>query len=208
MRERAVTFDVGQVQAMPARLNLNLFDDVCVVAVRQSNAEAGPVPVWNGSIEGVPGSQVTIIFNPGAAAGSIVIPPQAFNLELVRDGVYRISEVDVTRYPNELPPMTPRRRPLPGQRVAGGTIAGRDALDPTRSASDRAAPSRCAADGDPHDSGPPDEAADTEEEAAVAGRSMRRSCGGERSPRTTPSACRVSDWAGRHRRVRPSPAGP
>jgi len=107
VRERVVSFDVEQVQAMPARLDLNLFDDVCVVAVRQPDAEAGPVPVWTGSIEGIPGSQVTIIFNPGAAAGSIVMPPQAFNLEMVRDGVYRIREVDVTRYPNEAPPMTP-----------------------------------------------------------------------------------------------------
>lgn len=107
VRERAVTFEVGQVQAMPARLRLNLFDDVCVVALRQPNAEAGPVPVWNGSVEGVPGSQVTIIFNPGAVAGSIVVPPQAFNLELVRDGIYRVREVDVTRYANELPPLTP-----------------------------------------------------------------------------------------------------
>jgi hypothetical protein len=107
VRERVVSFDVEKVQAMPARLDLNLFDDVCLVAVRQSAAEPGPVPVWSGSVEGAPGSQVTFIFNPGAAAGSIVAPPRAFNVEPVRDGVYRIREIDVTRYPNEQPPVTP-----------------------------------------------------------------------------------------------------
>jgi hypothetical protein len=107
VRERAVTFNVDQVKAMPATLTLNLFDDLCVVAMRQQNVEAAPVPVWMGTVEGVLDSQVTIIFNPGAAAGNIVMPPKAFQLELVSGEVYRVREVDVTKYANELPPMTP-----------------------------------------------------------------------------------------------------
>jgi hypothetical protein len=118
VRDRIVTFDVEKVETLPARLDLNLFDDVCVVAVRRPDAVAGPVPVWTGSIEGVPGSQVTIVFNPGAVAGSVVMPPRAFNLEMVRDGVYRIREVDVTRYPNEQPPMTPPGAPGAGTPTA------------------------------------------------------------------------------------------
>ena len=154
VRERVVSFDVGTVQAMPARLDLNLFDDVCVVAVRQLDAEAGPVPVWTGSIEGVPGSQVTIIFNPGAAAGSIVMPPQAFNLELVRDGYYRIREVDVTKYPNELPPMTPppsMAAPGAGSPAAPPTATSPGATPPTAPPPPTGAPSTAA----PPTGGPP-----------------------------------------------------
>lgn len=113
VRERVVSFDVNAVMGMPARLDLNLFDDMCVVAVRQPDAPSSPVPVWNGSVDGVPGSQVIIVFNQGTAAGSIVMPPRAFNLDLVRDGIYRIREVDVTKYPNEKPPLSPPPPPLP-----------------------------------------------------------------------------------------------
>jgi hypothetical protein len=111
LRQRAVTFDDGQLKAMPASLALNLFDDLCVTARRQPG-EAAPVPVWTGTIDGVAGSQVTFIFNPGAVAANIVMPPRAYQLELVRDGLYRLREVDPSKYANELPALTPPP-PLP-----------------------------------------------------------------------------------------------
>lgn len=106
LRQRAVTFDVNQLKAMPASLPLNLFDDVCVTARRQPG-EAGPVPVWSGTVDDAVGSQVTFVFNPGAVAANIVMPPRAYQLELVRDGLYRLREVDPSKYGNEHPALTP-----------------------------------------------------------------------------------------------------
>jgi hypothetical protein len=106
LRQRAVTFDVNQLKTMPASLALNLFDDLCVTARRQPR-EAAPVPVWTGAIDGAAGSQVTFIFNPGAVTANIVMPPRAYQLELVGDGLYRLREVDPSKYGNELPALTP-----------------------------------------------------------------------------------------------------
>lgn len=124
VRERLVTFDVARVQKLPATLDLNLFDDVCVTAVLQQSPAAGPVAMWTGAVKGVSGSQVTLIFNPGAAAGSIVMPPHAYQLELAREGVYRVREVDTAKYANEMPPMTP---PAPG---AAPRVAPTDPASP------------------------------------------------------------------------------
>ena len=111
VRERAVTIDVERLRAMPDRLTLNLFDDACLVAVRRGGDVAGPVPVWNGSVEGVEGSQVTIVLNDNVVSGSVATPSQSFQIELVADAMHRVREVDASRYPNEHPPLTPPSPP-------------------------------------------------------------------------------------------------
>lgn len=114
VRERAVTIDLDRLQAMPDRLTLNLFDDVCLVALKRGGpSDRSPVPVWTGIIEGVAGSNVTVVLNAGVVSASVISPPHAYQVELMNGDVHRVREVDGSKYPNEHPPLTPPPAPPP-----------------------------------------------------------------------------------------------
>jgi hypothetical protein len=104
LRSRAVRIDMAQVRSMPDRLVLNVFDDTCLRAVRQPDPSgASPVPVWTGTVDGVPGSTVSIVLNENIVVASIAHAPSAFVVEPWAGDVYRVREVDPSRYPRELP---------------------------------------------------------------------------------------------------------
>ena len=99
VRQRAVRVDFARMGASAERLVLNLFDNVCLTAVRDrrpANADQ-----WTGAIEGVPNSTVTIVTSGGTAIGSIVSPPRTFQIRLLRDDIHLINEVDPSKYPKE-----------------------------------------------------------------------------------------------------------
>jgi hypothetical protein len=100
LRQRAVRVDFARMEASPARLVLNLFDNVCLTAMRDPNAPPGP-DQWIGVIEGVPHSAVTIVTSGRTAIGSIVSPPRTFQIRLLRDDIHLINEVDPSKYPRE-----------------------------------------------------------------------------------------------------------
>jgi hypothetical protein len=106
VRQRTVRIDFSKLDATAARVTLNLFHDVCLVAVRdQSAPEAGAGEVWTGTIEGVAGSSVTIVTTSHAATGNIVSPPHTYQIRVLRDDVHLVNEVDPSKYPNEKNPI-------------------------------------------------------------------------------------------------------
>jgi hypothetical protein len=105
VRQRAVRIDFSRLEPSAPRLTLNLFDDVCLVAVRQQPAEGVPAgQVWTGTIEGVEGSSVTLVTESGAVIGNIVSPPRTYQIRVLRDDVHLVNEVDPSKYPNERNP--------------------------------------------------------------------------------------------------------
>ncbi|MGH9370294.1 MAG: hypothetical protein ACRD15_02050 [Vicinamibacterales bacterium] len=102
MRQRAVRIDFSQLETSPNRLALNLFDDVCLIAIRDraAPAEAG-TDVWSGSIEGVPNSSVTLVTTSGTVIGTVISPPGAYQIRLLRDDVHLVNQVDPSKYPKE-----------------------------------------------------------------------------------------------------------
>jgi hypothetical protein len=100
LRQRAVRVDFARMEASPERLVLNLFANVCLTAVRDRKASPNP-DQWTGVIEGVPNSVVTIVTTGRTAIGSIISPPRAFQIRLLRDDIHLINEVDPSKYPKE-----------------------------------------------------------------------------------------------------------
>jgi hypothetical protein len=100
MRRRPVRIDRTPLDGTPNALALNLFDDVCLTAVRDSGtpSEDG---IWVGTIEGVPASRVTLVTRSGVMIGTIVSPPDSFQIRLLRDDVYVVTQVDPSKYPKE-----------------------------------------------------------------------------------------------------------
>jgi hypothetical protein len=100
LRQRAVRVDFSRIEASAARLVLNLFEDVCLNAVR--DPEAPPKPdMWTGGVEGVQNSRITIVTTGRTAIGTIVSPPRTFQIRLLRDDIHLINEVDPSKYPRE-----------------------------------------------------------------------------------------------------------
>jgi hypothetical protein len=100
MRRRAVRIDLAQLDGTRDTVSLNLFDDVCLVAMRTSGgqAESG---IWVGTIAGVPESRVTLVTKSGTVIGTIVSPPDAFQIRFLRDDVDIVTQVDPSKYPKE-----------------------------------------------------------------------------------------------------------
>jgi hypothetical protein len=106
VRQRAVRIDFSKLDAGSARLTLNLFDDVCLVAVRdRAVPEPSAGQVWTGTIEGVAGSSVTIVTTSHAATGNIVSPPHTYQVRVLRDDLHLVNQVDPSKYPNEKNPI-------------------------------------------------------------------------------------------------------
>jgi hypothetical protein len=108
LRQRAVRIDASKLESGPARITLNLFDNACLVAVRDQASTGEAVgAAWTGTIEGVPGSSATFVIQSGVLIGSIVSPPKAYQVRPVRGDIYVVTEVDPSKYPNERNPGTP-----------------------------------------------------------------------------------------------------
>ncbi|MGH9310713.1 MAG: hypothetical protein ACRD1U_15160 [Vicinamibacterales bacterium] len=106
VRQRAVRVDFSKLDASAPRVTLNLFEDVCLTAVRDQSAPEAPAgQVWTGTIEGVAGSSVTIVTAAHAATGNIVSPPHTYQIRVLRDDVHLVNQVDPSKYPNEKNPV-------------------------------------------------------------------------------------------------------
>jgi hypothetical protein len=112
IRERAVTVDFSKLDPPPARLVLNLFGDVCLVAIRDK-ADA-PGGVWTGTIEGSKDGDVSLVMKSDTLIGSVVSPPRYFQIRLLRDAVHVIRQVDPSKSRREgLPSAPPSVGPRP-----------------------------------------------------------------------------------------------
>lgn len=106
-----------------APLHLNLFDDVAVLATRESvRTDSLGFTSWTGRIAGAPFSTVTISRRADTVSGHIGFDGRIFVLEPAGAGLYRIAEVDQTRFPPEMPPL-----PAPGPPARAGAAEERGA---------------------------------------------------------------------------------
>ena len=99
-----VRFNVLQAVADPAlsadRVVLTLLDGVTVTAVEQRvNWMAPDRYVWVGTVEGVPGSQVSLVVNKGVLVGEVTMGGQAYQVRPVRENKHLVFEVDRSAFP-------------------------------------------------------------------------------------------------------------
>jgi hypothetical protein len=105
IRQRAVRVDFARLETMPSEVSLNLFDDVCLVATRDETGAGQPGgEVWTGTIRGVPQSNVTLVLTSRTLIGTVISPPRAFQVRLLRDDVHLVNQVDPSKYPKEKEP--------------------------------------------------------------------------------------------------------
>jgi len=78
----------------PTRLTLNLFDDTIVTAVldRLEGGFAGVT--WIGRLEGIPGSEVTLVYNENSLSGSVIFDNASFQIRPMDKSLYVIREID------------------------------------------------------------------------------------------------------------------
>lgn len=121
LRARYVRIDLSALEESARRtVSLNLFDDVCARASRESFRRSGPQSfVWTGKLERDALGEVTLVLVDGVLAGSIRIDERHFQLRLAHDDVYRLLEIDQALYPNEAPPLDPKKKPEFGRSRQG-----------------------------------------------------------------------------------------
>ena len=113
VRRRFVTVDFSRLSMEanttdgPDQLTLNLFNDLCLVAVRDREGGVGGPSAWLGRVEGAPGSQVTLVSLDGSLAGTIDTNGALYSVRDVGGGVHAVLQIDQSQFPQEVPPVAP-----------------------------------------------------------------------------------------------------
>ncbi len=89
------------------RLELNLFEDVCLHAVvDRTDVKSETSYVWNGRVEGVGESRVILVREDQALVGTVTLPGKFYQIRPLSEGRHAAVEVDPTALPPEAPPPT------------------------------------------------------------------------------------------------------
>jgi hypothetical protein len=84
------------------RVALNLFPDVCVVAIREQAMDLGPGKVqWIGRAQGTPPGTVTLVIDDALAVGTVMVDRRVFQISFVGDGVHAVAEIDQSAFPRD-----------------------------------------------------------------------------------------------------------
>jgi len=87
-------------------VRLNLFPDTSYTAwVRQTEITRNQETIWQGGLEGNPGSEVTLVMKDGLLVGNVSFHGGRFQIRFLEDGFHRIREVDPGGYPKEGDPI-------------------------------------------------------------------------------------------------------
>jgi hypothetical protein len=104
VRARLVEPDLDSIRK-GERLELNLFDDVCLKAVREAlDARGERSFVWNGRVEGVAESRVILVREDEALFGTIRTPGKFYQVRPLPTGRHASVEVDPSALPPEASP--------------------------------------------------------------------------------------------------------
>ena len=107
IRRRNVLVELGSLRAKASRITLPLFDDSVVVLVRdETEAATGDVIVWEGEVEGQPGSMAILATLKDIVVGDVMTrsPEGAFGFYQIRylgNRVHTLMEVDQSKFPPE-----------------------------------------------------------------------------------------------------------
>ena len=110
-RQRRVTVDVGQIFAggePPAaaraaeRLALNLFPDVCVLALRDRATDLGRGRVqWEGHVPGASPGSVTLVVDGTLVVGTVRLDRDVYAIGYLGDGIHAVTDVDPSKFPRD-----------------------------------------------------------------------------------------------------------
>lgn len=116
-RARHAKVNVSAIEA--DTLNLNLFDDVYLIAVRDSIAQdSRGGSVWHGYIEGYPDSEVVLAAKGKVLMGTVSVDGRFFEIVYVGGNTHAVRELD----PNKLPAkFEPEQMPTPDD-LGGGDM--------------------------------------------------------------------------------------
>ena len=79
---------------VPTKLTLNLFEDALFTAVLE-RLEAGFAGLaWIGRLDGIPGSEVTLVYNEDSLSGSVTFDNASFQIRPMDESLYVIREID------------------------------------------------------------------------------------------------------------------
>ena len=87
-----------------SRIRLNLFPDVELTAALRAVTPTNNGFAWVGTLEGIPGSHVTLVYGDGVLIGNITRPGSAYRVMSTPAGVQVVEEVDPKAFPPELEP--------------------------------------------------------------------------------------------------------
>jgi hypothetical protein len=87
-------------------VRLNLFPDTSYTAwVRQTEITRNQETIWQGGLEGSPGSEVTLVRKDNLLVGNVSFPGGRFQIRFLEDGFHHIREVDPGGFPKEGDPI-------------------------------------------------------------------------------------------------------
>lgn len=131
-RSRVATVNTNALEAarVGARLPLNLFDDVQIVANIQTIQAQDDAVLWTADVEGMEWGQVFLVQRQGQMALDVSMPEGFYQVRFVGGNLYRIAEVDQSRYPEEMHPV---EISLPAGEMGGGGTSATPDLTPSDS---------------------------------------------------------------------------
>ena len=84
------------------RIALNLFPDVCVIALRERATDLGPGRVqWEGRVRGASNGTVTLIIDDTLMIGTVRIDREVFEIRYLGDGVHAVTDIDQSAFPRD-----------------------------------------------------------------------------------------------------------
>ena len=135
-RRRNVLLELAPLRARASRITLPLFDDSVVVLVRdETEAATGDVIVWEGEVEGQPGSMAILATVKDIVVGDVMTRSREgvfgfYQIRYLGNRVHTLMEVDQSKFPPEdeveRRPSSRATRATAGDVLAGNTM-GRDA---------------------------------------------------------------------------------
>jgi hypothetical protein len=84
------------------RITLNLFPDVCVLAVRDRATDLGPGRVqWEGRVPAASHGTVTLVIDDRLMVGTVRIDREIFEIRYLGDGVHAVADIDQSKFPRD-----------------------------------------------------------------------------------------------------------
>jgi hypothetical protein len=78
---------------------INLFPDVTYTGVIEQVEQAGDVYSWSGYLKGIEYSYFTMVYTSGAFMGHFASPLGVYEAAFARDDIYRVIQIDQSKFP-------------------------------------------------------------------------------------------------------------
>lgn len=82
-------------------IDLNLFPDVCLKAVRERVADVGGKVEWIGHLTDVPNSRVVLVMDGKLMVGTITMDRDTYRISYLGDGIHAVTDIDQAAFPRD-----------------------------------------------------------------------------------------------------------